>query len=131
MRVYNLSDKEVTYRGRPIPANGGHLDYPGLSFIPDRDRKLETKRVLAFGSLPAWFEREQATKQAEMAKRAGIPVPTVDEAKHDPEAPADATVKPAEGDQVIIDAPKMADATDDISVKDETVLSTRSKRNRG
>lgn len=73
MRVFNLSSQAVIYKGKTIPPGGGHIDYPSLDFVPDRDRALETKRVLAFETLPAWFVREQALKQAaESAKSSQV-----------------------------------------------------------
>jgi hypothetical protein len=49
MRVYNLSERELVYKSKTIPPNGGSAEFPGLSFIPDRDK---ANKCLAFGSLP-------------------------------------------------------------------------------
>jgi hypothetical protein len=64
MRVFNLTDTTKIYKGKPIPPNGGFVDFPGLDFIPTRDRALEEKRILSFGALPAWFIAEQEEKRA-------------------------------------------------------------------
>lgn len=63
MRVFNLTDKPIEYRGRAIPANGGSLEYADLSFIPNRDMRLVEKRVLSFGDLPNWWVSQRAEKQ--------------------------------------------------------------------
>ena len=60
MRVYNLSQKEVVYKGKRIPPNGGSVEVQGMSFIPDRDLALQEARVLAFGKLPKWWEMDKA-----------------------------------------------------------------------
>lgn len=59
MRVYNLTKKPLDYRGKMLPPEGGSLEYPELDvFVPNRDRELETKRMISFGSLPLWWVRE-------------------------------------------------------------------------
>lgn len=63
MLVYNLTKDEVTYKGRKIPPNGGSVDFLELTFIPNRDRELETNRVLAFGYLPPWWNLQEALKK--------------------------------------------------------------------
>lgn len=71
MLVYNLTSKPIHYRGRPIPPNGGSRDYQDLDdggYIPNRDLKLETDKVLAFGKLPDWWAAQQAMKAAEVPK---------------------------------------------------------------
>lgn len=60
MRVYNLTDGVIIYRRRPIPSRGGSLEYSDLTTVPDRDRRLEEKKILAFGSLPKWYLEKQA-----------------------------------------------------------------------
>lgn len=73
MKVFNLTDKPIEYRGRSIPANGGSLEYADLSFIPNRDMRLVEKRVLSFGDLPNWW----LSLRAEMARKpAPKPAPT-------------------------------------------------------
>ena len=64
MLVYNLLNQPLDFKGRTIPPNGGSVDFPGLAFIPDRDRELEKGRVLAFGSLPYWWLQQQAAKNS-------------------------------------------------------------------
>lgn len=75
MRVFNLTQYEVDYKGRKIPANGGSLDYPTLTFVPSRDLELEAAKVLAFGALPAWWNMEMALKDTAeaAAKQASLP----------------------------------------------------------
>lgn len=67
MLVFNLTGGEVTYKGRKIPPHGGSVDFRDLTHIPTRDRELETAKVLAFGSLPAWWHQEKALKATVMA----------------------------------------------------------------
>jgi hypothetical protein len=55
VKVYNLTDRTIDYRGRLIPANGGWVEMPELTYIPDRDLRLAEARYLAFGSLPDWW----------------------------------------------------------------------------
>jgi len=55
MLVYNLTQRDVIYKGRKIPPNGGSLEFSGMDFIPTRDRELEGAKVLAFGKLPRWW----------------------------------------------------------------------------
>ena len=73
MLVYNLTNGEVTYKGKKVPPNGGSVNIPDLSFIPNRDLELEKARILAFGSLPRWWAVEQALKTTVAA-----PVPVVE-----------------------------------------------------
>jgi hypothetical protein len=67
MLVFNLTEKELKFRGKPIPPNGGSNNYPELDpprgFIPNRDRKLEAQKVIAFGQLPKWWVLEQSLKE--------------------------------------------------------------------
>lgn len=64
MRVYNLSSKEVVYKGKKIPPNGGSVEVQGMTFIPNRDLALQEARVLAFGKLPKWWEMDKALMTA-------------------------------------------------------------------
>lgn len=70
MLVFNLTAQELNYKGRKIPPNGGSLNYPELDkgFIPDRDRALEKKKVLAFGSLPYWWKLSQKVKSETLTR---------------------------------------------------------------
>jgi hypothetical protein len=61
MLIYNLTEQVLEYRGRLIPPHGGFIDLP-LTFIPDRDRKLEEAKKMAFGRLPKWWHLEQELK---------------------------------------------------------------------
>lgn len=72
MKVFNLTDKTVVFRGRPIPPNGGFVEIPGAdSFVPDRDLRLSMAKVLSFGSLPKWWldERRKQVGDAMQAVR--------------------------------------------------------------
>ena len=55
MKVYNLTEMTLDYRGYKIPPNGGWVEIPDLTFIPDRDKRLEKEKYLSFGSLPSWW----------------------------------------------------------------------------
>lgn len=58
MKVFNLLDKPLDYRGR-ILAPGKSQDFPELDkYVPDRDRRLEKAGVIAFRSLPKWWGRK-------------------------------------------------------------------------
>jgi hypothetical protein len=54
VKIYNLTDGIIDYKGRLIPPNGGWVEISDLVFIPDRDKKLDGK-YLAFGELPSWW----------------------------------------------------------------------------
>lgn len=56
MKVFNLSEKDLDYRGKKIAANGGSQMYADLKFIPNRDLQLEKNGVIAFGTLPAGWQ---------------------------------------------------------------------------
>lgn len=59
MRVYNLTRSVIDYRGKILQPNGGSEEYPELNgFIPNRDLKLQEEKVLAFGVLPMWWQKE-------------------------------------------------------------------------
>ena len=62
MRVYNVTQGEITYRGKKIPPNGGSVEFQDITFIPNRDLALQDAKMLAFGSLPKWWKVEQALK---------------------------------------------------------------------
>lgn len=66
MRVYNLTDSVLDYRGKQLAPNGGSDNFPELdSFIPDRDRLLSSRKKISFGSLPSWFlAKKSQEKQA-------------------------------------------------------------------
>ena len=69
MMVYNLKDYSVDYKHKLIPAYG-FADYPKLAYIPDRDKKLATLGILAFGSRPVGWAPPRpmpAVVQAEKA----------------------------------------------------------------
>jgi hypothetical protein len=74
MLVFNLTSQELIYKGHTIPRDGGSVSLPELDkFIPDRDRELEEKKVLAFGSLPYWWTLQQGIKNANLTKTASDP----------------------------------------------------------
>lgn len=62
MRVFNLTDQRVDYRGKLIPPYGSE-EYD-LSFIPDRDKMLEKRGMLAFGALPKFWKKPEPPKPA-------------------------------------------------------------------
>jgi hypothetical protein len=65
MLVYNLTNQVLAYRGKDLSPNGGSKDFPELDiFIPDRDKELETKKVIAFGALPSWWHDQVREKTA-------------------------------------------------------------------
>lgn len=50
MKVFNLTDRDIDYRGRLLgPYQSADYD---IGFLPDRDLALQKAGVLAFGSLP-------------------------------------------------------------------------------
>jgi hypothetical protein len=73
VRVFNLGQSELIYKGRPIPPNGGSVDIPDLTFVPDRDR---ANKHLAFGSLPRGWKppAPPAAPVVEQKKAAPAPV---------------------------------------------------------
>ena len=76
MRVYNVSSKVISYRGKDL-FPGASINFPELDeFLPDRDKELEKKKLLAFGSLPNWYLIDKETKAQ---KAAAKPVPAATE----------------------------------------------------
>lgn len=58
MKVFNLTSKPLAYRGQVLAPNGGSSDFKELDvFISDRDNTLVANKVIALGSLPAWWLR--------------------------------------------------------------------------
>lgn len=94
MLVFNLTAQELNYKGRKIPPNGGSLNYSELDkgFIPDRDRELEKKKVLAFGSLPYWWNLQQKMK-GEMLTRVQVNARDAAREKRISEAPPETLVE--------------------------------------
>jgi hypothetical protein len=72
LNVYNLTDKDLLFHKKSIPPNGGSQNYPELDppkgFIPDRDRELEKKKVVAFGTLPYWWKLQQSVKKGPLTR---------------------------------------------------------------
>lgn len=62
--VFNLTGSPLHFHGQVIPADGGSVSFPDDTFFPDRDLKLETQKVIAFGSLPRWFTEKKAIEAA-------------------------------------------------------------------
>jgi hypothetical protein len=63
MRVYNLRSYPLEFRGRTLAPDGGSADFPELDqFVPNRDRELEQKKVIALGQLPTWWLDQQRIK---------------------------------------------------------------------
>lgn len=92
MKVYNLTNMPIDFKGKTIPPNGGFVEYPMLGgFIPDRDRELEKNKVLSFGELPVWWRLQQAHTHFE--KKPPVRLPEVMEI-HDPIEPAIADPQP-------------------------------------
>lgn len=58
MRVFNLTDQTVDYRGRHIQAYGS-VEITDISFIPNRDRFLADRGMLAFGNLPVGWKKPE------------------------------------------------------------------------
>lgn len=94
MRVFNLTEKPLDYRGRTLPPSGGFLDFPDMAFIPDRDMRLQTEKVVAFGRLPTWFETRQRIRRvadlADQVSLTSLELPTLDqeeEAQPEPVGP--------------------------------------------
>lgn len=74
MLVFNLTAGPVYYRGRPIPPDGGSLEFSDMSYVPTRDMALEANKVLSFGKLPDWwmFQQEAKKQNAQKAAQAAI-----------------------------------------------------------
>jgi hypothetical protein len=77
MRVFNLTQTDLRFHKKTIPPNGGSDEFPELDkgFIPDRDRELQTAKVISFGGLPKWWLLEQQAKKAAVAHLAAVAVP--------------------------------------------------------
>lgn len=55
MKIFNLTDKTIVYRGRQLlPYAVVEMD---VDHIPDRDMLLQDKGMLAFGELPKGWTR--------------------------------------------------------------------------
>jgi hypothetical protein len=71
VRVYNLTDQPLEYRGRTLPPLGGSFDFQELdSFVPDRDKELAKNKVVSFDTLPQWWKDQR--RQATNAPRASV-----------------------------------------------------------
>lgn len=62
MRVYNLTDQRVDYRGKLIPPYGS--EEFDIDFIPNRDLALAKNKMLAFGALPKGWVKPQPKVEA-------------------------------------------------------------------
>jgi len=67
VKVFNLTDKHVDYRGRTMPGYG-MSEHADLKHVPDRDLALQDAGILAFGSLPKGWSKPEP-----------VPEPTPDE----------------------------------------------------
>jgi len=75
MRVYNLTDQILAFRKKTLAPNGGYEEFPELDgFIPDRDRELATKKVIAFRELPTWWKNQRALEKHRKIVPAQAPV---------------------------------------------------------
>lgn len=72
MLVFNLTAGPVYYRGRPIPPDGGSLEFADMSYVPTRDMALQENKVLAFGKLPDWWMFLQEAKKQNAQKAAQV-----------------------------------------------------------
>jgi hypothetical protein len=99
IKVFNLTDTPLHFHGQEIQPFGGSTDFPDDTFFPDRDLKLETNGVIAFGALPAWYVQQ---KQIEVEKAAAA----AQAASYAPAAVAEAVVvTPAPAAPVDVPAP--------------------------
>src|SRR4051812_48211462 len=74
MRVFNLADKQLVYKGKTIPPNGGSAEFPDVAFLHERDT---SNHCLAFGSLPKGWKPKGMVEAELVASKAGpAPVPT-------------------------------------------------------
>lgn len=62
MRVFNLTDGNIDFRGKTIPAYGSQ-EYRDLKFVLPREMDLQRSGMLSFGKLPKDWKRPQP-KQA-------------------------------------------------------------------
>lgn len=61
MRVFNLTDKSIDYRGKTMGPYG-HSDHPDLvdlSMVPTRDLAMQKAGMLAFGVLPTSWKKPE------------------------------------------------------------------------
>ena len=66
MRVFNLTRAPLQFRKKVLAADGGSEEFPELDkFIPNHDRALATKNIVALGSLPNWWVLQ---RRAEMSQ---------------------------------------------------------------
>jgi hypothetical protein len=68
MRVYNLTDKVLDFRGKKISPKGGSMEYGDLTYIPTRDRALEVAGIISIGSLPEGWKKEPEVLPEESQK---------------------------------------------------------------
>lgn len=72
MRVFNLTDSPITYKGRPIPEFGS-LEYPELTFVPDRDK---ANKSMSFGTLPKGWVRPLPAAEPVVEVKVSQPEPS-------------------------------------------------------
>jgi hypothetical protein len=72
VKVFNLTESPLDFRGRTIPADGGYLEYPELDvFIPNRDRELASAGVISFDYIPASWHAKKAIRILSIAREHG------------------------------------------------------------
>lgn len=79
MKVFNLTDKHIDYRGKTMRAYGSE-EYPDLVHVPNRDLLLQEEGLLAFGKLPKGWEKPQPKAVVEVAPAAPVVAAPVDAA---------------------------------------------------
>lgn len=116
MKVFNLTDKYIDYRGMVIRPYSNQ-NYPGLEFIPDRDRQLQTVGVLAFGSLPkGWSRPVSAAKKVVEIKEVSQPIVVV---KTEAEPPK---MAPPVAEPVVLDEASKYEIPKSMMLKSEALL---------
>jgi hypothetical protein len=76
MKVFNLTDKELDYRGKHLGPYKS-MEFPEITFIPDRDKALAQGGVLAFGQLPKGWAKPEPVKEVPAPKPAPKAPPLV------------------------------------------------------
>jgi len=79
VRIFNLTGSRVVYMGHRIQPHS-YVDVSAFSFKSDRDKKLESAGMLAFGKAPSEYEtpRQQTRRERDRKrlKAAAVVVPT-------------------------------------------------------
>lgn len=120
MRVFNLTQQILVYRGRDIGPNGGFADFTELPFVPERDLQLAVDGVISFETLPVGWtpfvpEPDPEPEKKEETDEKSKVVPQ-DVSKAEPVQIEKRNEKPAEGDEAkkkTEEAPASGDQKDD------------------